>query len=70
MAKVGQLKLRDDLPSGGATSYNDLTDKPTIPSQLSQLTTDPNNQRVSEVEKATYTNKADQSFAIAMAVAL
>ena len=51
MAKLKDLKLKDDLPSGGVTSYNDLEDKPAIPSALSQLTTDDNNQRVSITEK-------------------
>ena len=31
--------------------YNQLTNKPTVPTALSQLTTDTNNQRVSETEK-------------------
>ena len=37
---------------GPKISYNDLVDKPTIPTKLSQLATDENNQRVSAAEKA------------------
>lgn len=35
-----------------AVSWDTITGKPTIPTALSQLTTDENNQRVSATEKA------------------
>ena len=49
----------DGSTNGGPKiSYNDLVDKPTIPTKLSQLDTDDNNQRVSAAEKAEWNAKA------------
>lgn len=47
---------------GPKISYNDLVDKPTIPTKLSELATDYNNQRVSAAEKAEWDSKADGSI--------
>jgi hypothetical protein len=49
--KEKKLTAEDFNINVGVSSYNDLTDKPTIPTALSQLTVDDNNQRVSVVEK-------------------
>lgn len=56
--------------SSGVTSYNDLTDKPTIPAQLSQLSNDATHRVTTDTEKATWNNKPDNGFVVAMAVAL
>ena len=49
----------DGTTAGGQKiSYNNLVDKPTIPTKLSQLDTDDNNQRVSAAEKAKWDAKA------------
>lgn len=42
-------------------SYNDLTNKPTIPSALSQLTTDSTHRTVTDTEKSTWNAKSDFS---------
>jgi len=68
MATYKSIRLNETLQ--GVTSYNDLTDKPTIPTALSSLTDDATHRVVTDTEKTTWNNKADQSFAIAMAVVL
>lgn len=55
-----------DAPTGGGGSgfsgdYNDLINKPTIPSKLSELTGDNNHRTVSDTEKQTWNNKAEKS---------
>ena len=47
--------------SSGVTSYNDLTDKPTIPDELSDLTDDSTHRLVTDTEKSTWNNKSDFS---------
>lgn len=42
-------------------SYNDLTNKPTIPSKLSDLTADASHRTVSDTEKSTWNGKANTS---------
>ncbi len=42
-------------------SYNDLTDKPTIPDELSDLSDDSSHRLVSDTEKTTWNNKSDFS---------
>lgn len=48
-----------DAKSDFSGSYNDLTNKPTIPTALSQLTTDSTHTYVSDSEKATWNGKQD-----------
>lgn len=50
----GTFALKTELFSG---SYNDLTDKPTIPTALSQLTSDSSHRIVTDSEKATWNAK-------------
>ena len=47
---------------GQKISYNDLKDKPSIPTALSQLSTDDENQRVSTAKIAEWDGKADGSI--------
>lgn len=44
----------------GTTDYNDLTNKPTIPSTLAEMTEDATHQTVSAAQKQAWTGKQDQ----------
>lgn len=48
-------------PNSFSGDYNDLTNKPTIPSKLSEMTGDSTHRTVSDVEKETWNNKAEKS---------
>ena len=58
MAIIGKI-LEQNANSGGVTSYNDLTDKPTIPTALSDLSEDATHRVVTDTEKTTWNGKAD-----------
>jgi hypothetical protein len=51
-------------------SYNDLTDKPIIPDQLSDLLDDSTHRTVTDIEKAYWNGKTDNEYAIVMAIVL
>lgn len=68
MAEIG--KLSDMSASEISAELAGKADVEAIPNELADLLPDANNQRVSSTEKTTWNNKADQSFAVAMAVAL
>jgi hypothetical protein len=51
-------------------SYNDLSDKPTIPDELSDLLEDATHRTVTDVEKDHWNGKTDNEFAIVMAIVL
>jgi hypothetical protein len=73
MAKLKDLILNEDLPNTGVTSYNDLTDKPTIPTTLASLTGDSTHRTITDAQLAvleTISNKADISLTVALAIAL
>lgn len=53
-----------DAPSGGSGfsgNYNDLTNRPTIPSRLSEMVEDETHRVVSDTEKQTWNEKANKS---------
>lgn len=51
-------KLKN-IGDGFSGSYNDLTDKPTIPTTLSELTDDATHRLVTDTEKNTWNSKSD-----------
>ncbi len=55
VAKIDGLSTKvrnlETTPIGGVTSYNDLTDKPTIPTALSSLSEDSTHRVVTDTEK-------------------
>jgi len=59
MAKYKDKRLNETVTSGGVTSYNDLTDKPTIPTALSSLSEDTTHRVVTDTEKTTWNAKSN-----------
>ena len=59
MATLRDTRLNEDI--GGVTSYNGLTDKPTIPTALSELSDDSTHRLVTDTEKSTWDGKADST---------
>ena len=60
MAIIGKI-LEENANPGGVTSYNDLTDKPTVPTALSELSEDTTHRVVTDTEKSTWDGKVDSS---------
>lgn len=50
---------KGDKGDPGTTNYNELENKPTIPSALAELTDDESHRTVSDTEKTTWNNKAN-----------
>jgi hypothetical protein len=63
-------KLSDISASEITAELAGKADIEDIPNELSDLTEDANNRTVSDTQITNWNNKADQSFAIAMAIAL
>ena len=57
MTKYRDKRLNEE--AGGVSSYNDLTDKPTIPTALSSLSDDTTHRTVTDIEKTTWNTKAN-----------
>lgn len=59
MATYKSIRLNETLQ--GVTSYNDLTDKPTIPTALSALTDDATHRLVTDTEKANFLTSVEKA---------
>lgn len=59
--KANTSDLAEVATSG---SYNDLANKPTIPTSLSSLTSDSTHRVVTDTEKSTWNNKSNVSMSV------
>ncbi len=63
--EIALLKSRvnelEEIPPGGVTSYNDLTDKPTIPDELADLSADATHRLVTDTEKANFLTSVEKA---------
>lgn len=64
LSEAEKQQARNNIGAGTSNfsgSYNSLTDKPTIPTELSQLGSDSTHQTVTALEKTTWNNKSNFS---------
>jgi hypothetical protein len=66
----GLVNLINSGAAATTIAWENITGAPDIPDQLSDLADDSTHRTVTDTEKSIWDNKTDNSFAVAMAVAL